>query len=64
VVEPLSRPGAGFDVGARLDVLLLTLTGAGARSPEQLEELFERAGFRLERIVSTPMLPIVVAAPR
>jgi O-methyltransferase domain len=64
VVEPLSRPGVGFDVGARLDVLLLTLTGAGARSPQQMELLFERAGFRLDRIVSTPMLPIVVAAPR
>jgi SAM-dependent methyltransferase len=64
VLEPVSRPGVGFDVGTLLDVLLLTLTGAGARSPEQLEALFERAGFRLERIVSTPMLPIVVAAPR
>jgi SAM-dependent methyltransferase len=64
VLEPVSRPGVGFDVGTLLDVLLLTLTGAGARSPEQLEELFERAGLRLDRIVSTPMLPIVVAAPR
>lgn len=64
VLEPVSRPGVGFDVGTLLDVLLLTLTGAGARSPEQLEALFERAGLALERIVSTPMLPIVVAAPR
>jgi SAM-dependent methyltransferase len=64
VLEPVSRPGVGFDVGTLLDVLLLTLTGAGARSPEELEELFERADLRLERIVSTPMLPIVVVAPR
>jgi SAM-dependent methyltransferase len=64
VLEPVSRPGVGFDVGTLLDVLLLTLTGAGARSPEQLAELFERAGLRLERIVSTPMLPIVIATPR
>jgi SAM-dependent methyltransferase len=63
VLEPVSRPGVGFDVGARLDVLLLVLTGAGARSPEELEALFACAGLRLERIVSTPMLPMVVAAP-
>lgn len=61
VMEPLSRPSQGFDVGTLLDVLLLVLTGAGARTPDQMESLFERAGLRLERVVSTPMLPVVEA---
>jgi hypothetical protein len=63
VLEPLSRPAAGFDPGSLLDVLLLVLTGAGARAPEEVEALLQAAGLRLERILPTPMLPVVEARP-
>jgi hypothetical protein len=63
VLEPVSRPASGFDAGTLLDVLLMVLTGAGARSAEQLEALFHDAGLELVRVVSTAMLPLVEARP-
>ncbi|OKI71697.1 methyltransferase [Micromonospora sp. CB01531] len=47
----------------RMDLLMHTLTAGGARTLEQQGELLGRAGLRLIRNVSTPMFPIIEAAP-
>jgi hypothetical protein len=63
VLEPLVRAGNEPDVGKLYDLLLITMTGGGARSEPELEQLLAAADLRVERIVRTPLLPIVECAP-
>ncbi|PMR62030.1 methyltransferase [Verrucosispora sp. ts21] len=47
----------------RMDLLMHTLTAGGARTLDQQRELLNRAGLELVRSISTPMFPIIEAAP-
>lgn len=62
VVEYLLVPGATPPHVAWLDLQMLVEFGAGRqRSADELGELFEATGFRLERVLVTPDVSIVVA---
>lgn len=64
VIEPVVEPGdTGFDPGKLYDLLLVAMVGGGARSREEWAKLFAEADLELVRVIHTPMLPIVEAAP-
>jgi hypothetical protein len=61
VLEPVSRPGDGFEAGKLQDVQLVTMVGGGGRSPERLAAMLAEAGLRFVRLVPTMMLPVLEA---
>jgi hypothetical protein len=65
VVEHLLVPGATPAHIAWLDLQMLVEFGEGRqRSADELARLFEATGFRLESVLPTPDVDIVVAVPR
>jgi hypothetical protein len=63
ILEPVVEPGDAFDVGKLYDLLLVAMSGGGARTRDQIGELLGAADLELVRIVPTKMLPIVEARP-
>ncbi|QWF84823.1 methyltransferase [Amycolatopsis sp. CA-230715] len=64
VLEPVVGPTMDeFPTGRLYDLLLLAMAGGGARGQEQIEALLQRAGLRWDRLISTPMLPIIEVSP-
>lgn len=59
VLEPVVRGGDDYDFGKILDVVMLTVDGGRARTPDELRELFDAAGLELTRMIDTMMFPIV-----
>ena len=57
VAQAADADGDGF--GAILDVVMLAVDGGRARTTEELEALFARAGLELTRVVPTMMFPVV-----
>ena len=54
-----------FDEGKWMDVNMLVNAGGRERSAAEFKELYDRAGFELEEIVSTPSpLKIIVGKVR
>lgn len=65
VIEMLVPPDGEPDPSPYLDLLMMTLGGGRERSEVQFAELFDRAGFRLDRVI--PMLSpfsILEGSPR
>jgi hypothetical protein len=50
-------------LAARLDVLMLALSGGGARDLDEQRRLLDGAGLELVRTLPTPMFPILEARP-
>ena len=62
LVEMVLPPGDTPHPGKILDITMLVLPGGQERTPEEYKDLLGKAGFRLERIVSTPSAVSVVDA--
>ena len=56
-------PGNDFDWGKLYDLLLLTMSGGGGRTREQIERVVGAADLELVRGISTKSLPIIEARP-
>jgi hypothetical protein len=54
IVEAIVSDSTGADFSKTLDVIMLAITGGRERTPSQYKDLLSRAGFRLERIITTP----------
>jgi O-methyltransferase domain len=61
--EPVAYPGDGDEVGKTYDLILLAMGGGCARSEEQLSALFNSVGLRINRVIPTPMFPLIEAVP-
>lgn len=63
VHEPVAFPGDTDEVGKAYDLILLAMGGGCARTEEQLRALFGGAGLRINRVIPTPMFPLVEVVP-
>ena len=63
VLEAVPLPGDAYDIGKVMDVKQLVLFGGHARTREELDAMFGRAGLRLTNLIRTPTLVIVEARP-
>lgn len=63
VHEPVVYPGDSDEVGRTYDLILLAMGGGCARTEEELTALVEGAGLRINRVVRTPMFPLVEIVP-
>jgi hypothetical protein len=61
--EPVAYPGDTDEVGKTYDLILLAMGGGCARTEEDLRQLLEGAGLRLNRMLQTPMFPLIEAVP-
>jgi hypothetical protein len=59
VIEPVWQEGEALANAILMDLLMLVMGGGGVRTPDELEDLFSRAGLVLTRIIDTPVLPLV-----
>ena len=65
LVEWVITETAEFDTGKWMDVNMLVNAGGRERSAAEFRELYDRAGFELEQIVSTPSpLKIIIGKAR
>lgn len=64
VVETVIEPGNEPSIGKLLDLAMLVLPGGMERTSEEYRRLYERAGFRLTRVVPTAAeVSVVEGAP-
>lgn len=63
IIEPVVVPGNEFDRGKLYDLLLVTMSGGGGRTREELEEILAKANLELVRVITTGGLPIIEARP-
>ncbi|HEY3956674.1 MAG TPA: methyltransferase [Streptosporangiaceae bacterium] len=63
IIEPVVVPGNEFDRGKLYDLLLVTMSGGGGRTREELEEILAKADLELVRVIATSSLPIIEARP-
>ena len=64
LIEAVIEPGNARDFGKMIDYEMLVMPGGRERTAGEFEELFKRAGLRLERIVQTAgPLSVVEARP-
>lgn len=63
IIEPVVVPGNEFDRGKLYDLLLVTMSGGGGRTCEELEEILAKANLELVRVITTNSLPIIEARP-
>ena len=65
LVEWVITETAEFDTGKWMDVNMLVNAGGRERSASEFRELYDRAGFELEKIVSTPSpLSLIIGKAR
>jgi hypothetical protein len=62
IVEAIVSEAPGPDFSKVLDVIMLAVTGGRERTPSEYEALLLRAGFRLERIITTPSQYSIIEA--
>jgi len=62
IVEAIVSEVPGPDFSKVLDVIMLAITGGRERTPSEYETLLARAGFRLERIITTPSQYSIIEA--
>jgi hypothetical protein len=62
IVEAIVSEAVGPDFSKVLDVIMLAVTGGRERTPSEYKSLLERAGFRLERILTTPSQYSIIEA--
>jgi len=67
VVDPVFSSGNSSDVGTAYsriyDLLMLAMVSGHSRSPEQIEKLFVRSGFRMTNVVPTVLFPVIEGRP-
>lgn len=63
LIEPVVDPGNAFNWGKLYDLLLLTMSGGGSRTREQLQALLHDADLELVRVIPTRSLPIIESRP-
>lgn len=63
LLEPVWRRGNAFEMGRLMDLKMLVLGRGRVRNRHELRALLGRAGFRLTRIMPTPMVAVVEAVP-
>ncbi|MGH3658002.1 MAG: methyltransferase, partial [Micromonosporaceae bacterium] len=61
IMEAARQDGQATHLANRMDLLMLTLSGGGARSVDEQEALLAEAGLDLVRSVATPMFPVLEA---
>ena len=59
IIESVKRSEADDEVGTVMDVKAMVLFGGHARTEEQFDELFEKAGLRRLRTVQTPTMAVL-----
>ena len=65
LIESLVRPGSDDDLARLGDMEMLAMTGGRERTEAEYASLFDRAGFRLTRLVPTASsLSVIEARPR
>ena len=62
IVEAIVSEASGPDFSKVLDVIMLAVTGGRERTPSEYEALLSRAGFRLERVITTPSQYSIIEA--
>jgi hypothetical protein len=62
IVEAIVSEVPGPDFSKVLDVIMLAITGGRERTPSEYEALLARAGFRLERTITTPSQYSIIEA--
>jgi hypothetical protein len=60
IMEPLQGPDCN-DAGRRYDLMLLALSGTGARTLEHIDTLLEGAGLERVDLVETMLYPVIIA---
>jgi hypothetical protein len=64
VMDVLTEPNDGTGFGPLLDVhMLVACTGGRERDVDEMKQLLERAGFRLERVARGPTVSVLDARP-
>ncbi|MDI5980069.1 methyltransferase [Amycolatopsis magusensis] len=53
-IDAVIPPGNDPDFGKAIDILMLLLLPGGERTRSEFERIFERAGFRITRVIPTP----------
>ncbi|MCW2494433.1 hypothetical protein, partial [Jatrophihabitans sp.] len=61
--EAASDGVASDDVARLMDLKMLVLGHGRVRNRHQLRELFQRSGWRLTRIIPSPMIAVVEGRP-
>ena len=61
--EPVAYSGDSDEVGRTYDLILLAMGGGCARSEEQFHVLLAGAGLRMNKVIPTPMFPLIEAVP-
>lgn len=62
IIEAIVSEAPGPDLSKVLDVIMLAVTGGRERTPSEYKALLERAGFRLERTITTPSQYSIIEA--
>jgi hypothetical protein len=62
IVEAMVSESPGADFSKVLDIIMLAVTGGRERTASQYQDLLSRAGFRLERIITTPSQYSIIEA--
>ena len=62
IVEAIVSEASGPDFSKVLDVIMLAVTGGRERTPSEYKALLSRAGFRLERVITTPSQYSIIEA--
>ena len=64
VIDQVIQPGNQFDVGKFMDLEMLIFPGGHERTEQQFRDLYAAAGWRLNRIITTPAgISIVEGVP-
>jgi hypothetical protein len=63
LLEPVLHRGNAFEMGRLMDLKMLVLGRGRVRNRHELRDLFERAGFRLTRVIPTPMVAVIEGMP-
>jgi len=62
IIEAIVSEAPGPDFSKVLDVIMLAVTGGQERTPSEYEALLAAAGFRLEKIITTPYQYSIIEA--
>ncbi|MCA1619320.1 MAG: hypothetical protein LC795_08420 [Acidobacteria bacterium] len=62
IIEAIVSEAPGPDFSKVLDVIMLAVTGGRERTPSEYKALLARAGFRVERTITTPSQYSIIEA--